>query len=50
MRKFLRMSIFSSSILDLNLMDWGQNNVIAIALTQTLYLWNAETGDIAVSF
>ena len=34
----------------LNLMDWGQNNVIAIALTQTLYLWNAETGDIATLF
>uniref|UniRef100_A0A0N5ADH3 WD_REPEATS_REGION domain-containing protein n=1 Tax=Syphacia muris TaxID=451379 RepID=A0A0N5ADH3_9BILA len=34
----------------LNLMDWGQNNIIAIALTGTLYLWNAETGDIATLF
>lgn len=30
----------------LNIMDWGASNVLAIALTQTLYLWNAATGDI----
>lgn len=26
----------------LNVLDWGQNNVIAIALGSELYLWNAE--------
>lgn len=30
----------------LNIMDWGASNVLAIALTQALYLWNAATGDI----
>ncbi len=30
----------------LNIMDWGASNILAIALTQTLYLWNAATGDI----
>ncbi|KAL6008518.1 hypothetical protein ACLOJK_034030 [Asimina triloba] len=27
----------------LNLMDWGQNNMLAIALGTCVYLWNAET-------
>jgi len=30
----------------LNIMDWGSNNVLAIALGPTLYLWNAETSQI----
>ena len=30
----------------LNLMDWGSNNTVAIALSQTVYLWNASSGDI----
>ena len=31
----------------LNLLDWGQeNNVLAVCLAQTVYLWNAVTGDI----
>ena len=30
----------------LNLLDWGSTNVLAVALGQTLYLWNATTGDI----
>jgi len=30
----------------LNIMDWGASNILAIALSQTLYLWNAATGDI----
>jgi cell division cycle 20, cofactor of APC complex len=30
----------------LNIMDWGASNVLAIALTTTVYLWNAATGDI----
>mmetsp|Transcript_44336 Transcript_44336/g.111334 ORF Transcript_44336/g.111334 Transcript_44336/m.111334 type:complete len:479 (-) Transcript_44336:28-1464(-) len=30
----------------LNLLDWGANNTVAIALGPTVYLWNAGTGDI----
>ena len=30
----------------LNIMDWGDSNFLAIGLTQTVYLWNAATGDI----
>ncbi|KAI8102924.1 hypothetical protein M9434_005716 [Picochlorum sp. BPE23] len=30
----------------LNLMDWGSSNKVAIALSQTVYLWNASGGDI----
>lgn len=28
----------------LNLLDWGQNNMVAIALASNIYLWNANTG------
>ena len=30
----------------LNLLDWGANNVLAVALGRTVYLWNAATGGI----
>jgi len=30
----------------LNIMDWGDSNVLAIALMQTVYLWDAVTGEI----
>ncbi|XP_044493642.1 cell division cycle 20.3, cofactor of APC complex-like [Mangifera indica] len=30
----------------LNIMDWGKNNVLAIALGQVLYLWKSENGDV----
>ena len=30
----------------LNLVSWGGNNILAVALGQRVYLWNAETGDI----
>ena len=30
----------------INLMDWGSTNSVAIALSQTVYLWNASGGDI----
>eukprot|EP01061_Rhynchopus_euleeides_P022130 TRINITY_DN36051_c0_g1_i1.p1 TRINITY_DN36051_c0_g1~~TRINITY_DN36051_c0_g1_i1.p1 ORF type:complete len:522 (+),score=127.62 TRINITY_DN36051_c0_g1_i1:51-1568(+) len=30
----------------LNLLDWSQSNVLSVALKQTVYLWNAESGDI----
>lgn len=30
----------------LNLLDWNADNILAIALGQTVYLWNPETGDI----
>lgn len=28
----------------LNLLDWGSANVLAIALANTVYLWDASTG------
>jgi cell division cycle protein 20 (cofactor of APC complex) len=30
----------------LNLISWGSNNILAVALGQAVYLWNAETGGI----
>ena len=30
----------------LNLLDWGKNNQVAIALQNSVYLWNAETSEI----
>lgn len=30
----------------LNLVSWGANNVLAVALGQCVYLWEAETGSI----
>jgi cell division cycle 20, cofactor of APC complex len=30
----------------LNLLSWGSNNVLAVALSQTVYLWNAASGEI----
>jgi len=30
----------------LNLLDWSQDNILAVCLLQTVYLWNANSGDI----
>ncbi|CAA7406705.1 unnamed protein product [Spirodela intermedia] len=30
----------------LNLMDWGSKNILALALGDSLYLWNATSGDV----
>lgn len=30
----------------LNLLDWSQNNILAVALYGAVYLWNSDTGDI----
>lgn len=30
----------------LNLISWGKDNILAVALAQSVYLWNASTGDI----
>lgn len=34
----------------LNIMDWGKNNVLAIALGSELYLWNAENRNVVKLF
>ena len=34
----------------LNLLDWSSNNIVAVCLAQTVYLWNATTGDIKQLF
>eukprot|EP01051_Picozoa_sp_SAG22_P016529 SAG22_NODE_2350_length_2678_cov_4.230322_2_plen_166_part_00 len=31
----------------LNLLDWSSKDVLAVALGQTVYLWNAKTGQIS---
>jgi cell division cycle protein 20 (cofactor of APC complex) len=33
-------------ISDLNLLDWGKNNILAVALRSAVYLWNESTGKI----
>lgn len=33
-------------MIDLNLMSWSPSNVLAVALNQTVYMWNASSGDI----
>lgn len=30
----------------LNVLDWGHCNVVAVALNNVVYLWNAESGDV----
>lgn len=30
----------------LNLLDWSHSNILAVCLAQTVYLWNAYTGEI----
>lgn len=30
----------------LNLLDWSSNNILSVALGQSVYLWNASSGDI----
>ena len=30
----------------MNIMDWGQNNVLAVALGWELYLWNSKSGNV----
>ncbi|XP_038976691.1 cell division cycle 20.1, cofactor of APC complex-like [Phoenix dactylifera] len=30
----------------LNLLDWGKSNILAVALGPSIYLWNAENGDV----
>lgn len=37
---------FSSSLLDLNLLDWSSRNFLAVALHNNVYLWDATRGDI----
>lgn len=34
----------------LNILDWGNNNILAIALNSTVYLWNASNGEITELF
>lgn len=29
-----------------NIMDWGENNILAIALGSDMYLWNAENSNV----
>lgn len=34
----------------LNLLDWSKSNIVTVALGQSVYLWNAGTGNIDVLF
>lgn len=44
----LRMNLMFSllPLADLNLVDWSSGNVLAVALDNSVYLWNAGSGDI----
>lgn len=33
-----------------NLMDWGKNNILAVALGSEMYLWNSENGKVLKLF
>lgn len=35
-----------SHLSDLNLVDWSSSNILAVALGNSVYLWNAGTGQI----
>ena len=35
---------------DLNLLDWGHNNLIGLALGGGVYIWNPVTGDVQQLF
>lgn len=30
----------------MNIMDWGRNNILAVALGSELYLWNSENNNV----
>lgn len=34
----------------LNLLDWSNDNIVAVCLAQTVYLWNAANGEIQQLF
>ncbi len=34
----------------LNLLDWSSENVLAVCLAQTVYLWNSSTGEIQLLY
>ena len=35
------------NLLDLNTLDWGHNNILAVALGSSVYLWNAAEGGVS---
>ena len=37
---------FACILIDLNLLDWSSQNILAVALAESVYLWNASAGDI----
>ena len=37
-------------LLDLNLLDWGRNGLIAVPLYNAVYLWNSESGSVEELF
>ena len=48
MKKLIVALFYSFS--DLNLLDWSANNLLAVCLGGSLYLWNASTGAIQQLF
>ena len=35
---------------NINILDWGENNIIAVALANQIFMWNAETSEIKLVF
>lgn len=49
-RKFLVFKVWFMFVsrLDLNLLDWSSHNILAVALHNSVYLWDATKGDITL--
>ena len=39
-------TIFYLPCLDLNILDWGSNNCLGVALSSEVFLWHAQTGKV----
>lgn len=44
--QIVHLHVLMTHITDLHLMDWGSRNILAVGLSNTVYLWDAATGTI----
>ncbi|KAK2727573.1 hypothetical protein QYM36_008153, partial [Artemia franciscana] len=44
---FFSVSALKAGSVDLNLIHWSKNNLLAVALSKQLYIWNAAAGDVS---
>lgn len=48
MELYAEFSLYFFLLPDLNLLDWSSRNVLAVALHNSVYLWDATQGDITL--